>query len=89
MIDLTQPNTSPVFNKPQVKITFLTFPEAVKEIINGSKVTRMDWNDSNEYGFIKDEFLCIHTKGADHTWIISKADLMAEDWIIVGESNEN
>lgn len=78
----TTPATSPVIKKVEVE-TF-DFPEAMRRVIDGKKVTRVEWNDRNEFAVFKDNFLMIHTKGKFHTWKdINGNDLMAKDWIEV------
>lgn len=59
----------------------MIFTQAINVICDSGKVTRKEWNNKEEYGFMKDDLLCIHTKGKDHSWIVSYADLLAEDWI--------
>jgi hypothetical protein len=59
------------------------FYEALKHMVEGKKITRIEWNSQEEYGFMKDGIVMIHTKGKDHRWIISEADAIAEDWIII------
>lgn len=80
-------SSSPVplrVNKPSL----LSFPDALKEIINGHKITRASWESKEEYGFMgKDGYLSIHTKGVDHQWLVNDGDLLAEDWLVIGEGN--
>lgn len=74
-------STSPV---PRVaRVLTMSFQEAIALIIGGDKVTRVEWDNDKEYGFLKDEFLSIHTKGKDHQWLVSKADMEAGDWVVV------
>ena len=61
----------------------MSFGDAMGEVINKKKITRVEWNDMEEYGYLKDEFLMIHTKGKDHRWIVSEADLISADWIVI------
>lgn len=61
----------------------LSFPEAIKAVINGKKIKRLEWNDEQEYCLLKDNFLMIHRNEKFHTWIISEGDLMGVDWVIV------
>lgn len=73
------PTTSPV--PPAPKTISLSFSDAIGEILNKKKITRAEWNDVEEYGYLKDEFLTIHTKGKDHRWLVSEADMISVDWI--------
>lgn len=59
----------------------------MQAVINGKRVTRLEWESTEDYGLLKDGFLTIHTKGAFHQWIVSEADMIAEDWIILPELN--
>lgn len=72
--------------KPEIKSVEMTFPEAIKKIIEGRKVTRPSWN-AKDYGFISHNVLAIHRSDSDSTysWIVNDGDLFAEDWVVVKE----
>ena len=76
---------SPIVNKGTAKT--MSFPEIIQKILVGKKVTRLEWESNNEYGFMKDETLCVHTKGKDHTWVVSKGDMMGNDWFVIPSVN--
>lgn len=72
--------TSPVIQKQEM----LDFPNAIRAIVEGKKVTRLAWNDKDIYGLHKDTFLMLHKKdGILYIWTVSTGDLLAEDWILV------
>jgi len=75
---------SPVFHKGTAKT--MSFGEAMVEVIN-NRITRIEWSSNEEYGFLKDERLMIHTKGKEHLWIVSKGDLTANDWVVLPKVN--
>lgn len=75
---------SPVPEAEIVKPISMSFGDAMGEVVNKKKITRVEWNDMEEYGYLKDEFLCIHTKGKDHRWLVTEADLISADWIVNG-----
>ena len=76
--------TSPVPEEATiVKPITMSFGDAMGEILNKKKITRVEWNDSQEYGFLKDEILSVHTKGKDHRWLVSEADMIAIDWVVI------
>ena len=77
-------NQSPIITKTAKP---MTFPDAIKAVIGGSKITRLEWGNIDEYGFVKDEKLSIHTKGKDHTWIVSAGDMKNNDWVVISEAN--
>jgi hypothetical protein len=73
--------TSPV---PAVsKPITISFSDAMGEVVNKKKITRVEWDNPEEYGLLKNEYLIIHTKGADHKWLVSEADMMATDWLVI------
>jgi len=77
------PGLSPT---PTVKSNEMSFPDAIKELINGKRITRTVWNDINdinEYGILADGWLTIHTKGAFHKWLVNDGDLMGTDWKVI------
>lgn len=68
---------SPSFNE-------MSFPEAIKKVIEGEKIHKLEWKDRNYYAFLKDGFLCLHkTDGKIYQWIINDGDLMGKDYIII------
>jgi hypothetical protein len=76
-------NTSPVPLRDTPKQ--IDFPDAIREVINGKKITRVEWKEDS-YGIMKDGFLIIHRDDKDFKWIVSEADMIAEDWV-VNETN--
>lgn len=77
-------SSSPLPQKSPV-IT-MNFPAAMQAVIDGKKVTRLEWN-SEDYGFLKGEYLMIKIKGEEHQWVVRDGDILAEDWIVVQQSN--
>ena len=75
---------SPVINKNK-PVVGMDFPEAMKAVINGKRITRVEWGDSREYGCLQNGLLVIHTKGKDHSWTVSEGDLMAHDWLAISD----
>ena len=76
-------NQSPVPQTVKQNKVEMPFYDAVRCMMEGAKVTRVEWNDVNEYGCMKDGLLMIHTKGNDHKWIVQEGDWIAKDWVIV------
>jgi len=63
----------------------MNFPEAMKKVIEGKKVHKLEWKDKNYYAFLNGEFLSLHKPNRiNHKWIINAGDLMGEDYIVVG-----
>ena len=61
------------------------FYEALRMMTEGKKMTKLEWGNSDEYGFLKAEILHIHRNGEDHRWVISEADIAGTDYFIVEE----
>lgn len=80
------PAKSPVLHKGKAKT--MTFSEAIKEIVDGHRVTRLEWDSNSEFGLLKDGFLMIHTKGKYHRWIVSDGDMLNNDWCLLPDTNE-
>ena len=73
---------TPLPRKQGESIT-MSFPDALKEIMNGKKVRRISWSIESDYGVLEGDWLSIFTKGKIHTWSVSAGDLEAEDWIVI------
>lgn len=65
--------------------TELTFCNALGKMLEGKKVSKREWENTEEYGLIKAEILHIHRGGEDHRWVISEADIAGTDYFIVEE----
>lgn len=75
---------SPTPPKEQINPTTMDFPSALKEIIKGGKIHKLEWGDKGHYGFLNGGILSLHKPdGKNYHWIISDGDLMGEDWIII------
>ena len=72
---------------PQVNlesIPKLTFPEAIKAVIDGKKITKLEWNDKSITGFLgTDGHLKINLPDKLNDWILSDGDLNGTDYIVV------
>lgn len=83
---IPNPGYSPVIksNDGESKEKDLDFAGAIKAMLDGKKVTRREWQDDSVFGFFdeKTEILMIFRSGT-HQWIVSKGDVMNDDWEIV------
>ena len=69
---------------PTKAIMEMDFPTALKEVIAGKKITKLEWCNKAVVGELKDEKLVIwRDDGKMYHWIISEGDLKGEDWIVV------
>ena len=82
------PDQIPISHSPQPPMAVgMSFPRAMEAVIDGKRVTRLEWANKNEFGELKDGFLMIHTTkdGKFHQWIVNDGDLTAHDWIVCEE----
>ncbi len=66
----------------EVKPRTMDFPDAIRQIIQGKKVARVSWGNT-DFGVLEKEYLSIFTKGSLHTWLVSQGDLEGQDWVVV------
>ena len=59
------------------------FSEAVNRLKHGHKITKVEWGDRDYYGVLRDGILQLHKPDGFHSWIISEADMMGEDWAVI------
>lgn len=74
---------SPTPNKKEKEPVLLTFPQALNAVIEEKMITRIDWDNKEIYGGLKDGFLKIKIDGEWHEWMVSDGDLIAIDWIVL------
>ena len=80
---MEEKSQSPVPKEVKVQVNF-SFPDAVKAIADGKKVTRVEWDNDKIFGFLNGEFISLQKEdGINYQWIIAKGDLEASDWIII------
>lgn len=64
----------------------MDFPSAIQKVIQGHKITKLEWQDPKVFVFIHDGFLRINkVDGTIPQLLVSEADLVGTDWIVVGE----
>ncbi len=84
--------SSPIPKKAKSKeAQSMSFYGAIAEIMNGARVTRLEWDNKAHYCFIKDGILSYHKAGEPdstiHYWIINDGDILGVDWISIDEKN--
>ncbi len=64
----------------------LAFPEAIRSVIEGKKVTRLGWEDDETYVYRADGYLVIHNSGEAsdkaHAIMLTDGDMLSDDWVI-------
>lgn len=63
----------------------LNFTQALDRILEGKRVTKDEWENDEEYGFMKSEILHLHRNGKDHKWIIGQPDIEGQDYRVLGD----
>lgn len=68
----------------QVKTNNLDFYEALKAVMEGKSVTKLEWGNRNIYALLKDTHLMLHKNdNRYYDWILSDGDLYGDDYIIL------
>ena len=71
-------NLSP---NPQEAQVLMNFPDALAELIKGSKITRVAWKNE-DYCVLADGWLSIKRDDKFFVWKVNDGDLLAVDWVI-------
>ena len=58
------------------------FPDAIRAVTAGHKITKAEWGDDDYYGILRNGQLMLHKPDGFHSWIITEGDLMGTDWQI-------
>jgi hypothetical protein len=62
----------------------MSFSEAIKRVIIGNKIHKLEWENKEIYGVLDDTKLKIKlADGKLHDWLISEGDLTGNDYIIL------
>ena len=65
-------------------ISAMDFYEALEQTLCGEKIHKLEWKDTNFYAAMEDDILVLHKPdGKKYSWVISKADVEGEDYVIV------
>lgn len=75
---------SPILPTPSPGYVPESFPEAIAALTEGAEITRLDWDNANIYGKLRDGkvMICLDD-GKWRDWIICDGDLLATDWVIL------
>lgn len=69
--------------KIQEEIT-MTFPKVMEAIINGKKITRLEWGTKAIYGLLDGGILKLRKDdGKFYHWILSEGDIFGNDWYVI------
>ena len=66
------------------QVATMDFPAAIRAVIDGQKITKLEWGDPGFYGVLKDGFLMLHkSNDTFYRWVISDGDLTGTDWVTI------
>ena len=71
------------------KTILLNFPDAVREVLGGNKLTRVSWDNPQTFILLDGEFLSISIDGKVHQLIVSLGDLEGIDWYVINSEVSN
>ena len=75
---VTSPKPAPKIKDVQV---LMDFPDAMRAVIDGHKVTKLEWDDPETVVWLDDK-LKIKLDGEARTLLVSDGDMTGEDWVI-------
>jgi hypothetical protein len=75
----------PMSPKPKKSIVAtLDFPDAMRELIAGKKIHKLEWQNREIYGVLKDGRLKLHNPdGSTPDWILNDGDMLGTDWVVI------
>lgn len=83
-----QPTSSPVIKKPQQGQVLLSFSEIVSPLLEGKKITKLEWNNDNIYGCLVNSELMLHKDdNIFYKWILNDGDLKGTDFVVLIDGN--
>jgi len=75
---------SPTPNKPTVVAVTYLFSDALKQILEGKKITRVEWQNKKIFGQLVNGSLMLHKEDdVYYIWQLSDGDILADDWVVL------
>ena len=68
---------------PKVDKGQMSFPDAMKEVIKGNRVTKLEWNDEGTYLYLQGHLRIRFSDDRDTDLIISDGDMIGLDWVVI------
>lgn len=63
----------------------MNFNEALIELLDGNTIRRTEWDNSDEKAYMRNGFLTLWRNDKHNNFILSEADMIATDWVVVDE----
>ena len=60
----------------------MTFAQALDAVVQGSSITKLEWDNPKIYGMLRNNILMLRRDGEWFQWIINEGDILGEDWVI-------
>jgi hypothetical protein len=76
-------NHSPVI--PMKGLVLLDFPDAMRAVIEGKKITKGDWG--THYAVLQTGWLMYHKEDGFHIWQVRDVDMNATDYTVLETVN--
>jgi len=73
----------PVSTNSLIADSQMDFPSAMKAVIAGNKVSKLEWNNSNIVVWLEDKLKIKLADGSIHDLLVSSGDMYGDDWFIV------
>ena len=71
-------------NGEVVSVKEMDFPDAIRKVIAGKKIHRLEWSDKEYYIFLNGDLLSIHKPdGNNYKIILNEGDLIGIDWVVL------
>lgn len=79
-----EPRTSPTMVEAPRDENALDFMDALRAVIDGKAITKLEWDDPSIHVILKNERLMILLDdGILHPLIVTLGDLLGDDWVVV------
>lgn len=60
----------------------MSFPAAMQAVLEGKRITKLEWGDRETFGVLRNEVLMLHRSDTGwHKWIVSEGDMVSDDWV--------
>jgi len=62
----------------------MDFGAAMQKVLAGKKITRLEWDNNEFYGFLNAGILSIHKPdGKNYQWVVNDGDLTGTDYVVI------
>lgn len=57
------------------------FPEAMSRVLQGKKITKLEWDNPEIFISLNNKMLQLHKNGGYYNLLVSEGDLIGTDWV--------